>query len=117
MLRHRMTNVSCAVLCCARKCFCHRQLHKQACFGNRPLAAPNLQAAAEAAMLRMLCVPEHSRAETKRLLRSGFAREWQQLAEAEAAAMWERFSTPEVVAHLGAVLQRLSRKKAGCSRL
>ena len=68
-------------------------------------------------MLRMLCVPEHSRAETKRLLRSGFAREWQQLAEAEADAMWERFSTPEVVAHLGAVLQRLSRKKAGCSRL
>ena len=65
----------------------------------------------------MLSVPEHSRAETKRLLRGGFAREWERLADAEAGPMWERFSTPEVVAHLGAVLQRLSRNKAGRSRL
>lgn len=76
-----------------------------------------LQAAAEGAMLRMLSVPEHSRAETKRLLHSGFAREWQGAAEAEAAAMWERFSSPEVVGHLGAVLQRLSKSKKWRSRL
>ncbi|PRW56572.1 enoyl hydratase isomerase [Chlorella sorokiniana] len=76
-----------------------------------------LMAAAEAAMLRMLCVPEHSRAETKRLLRSGFAREWEVLAEAEAGAMWERFSSPEVVASLGAMLRRLSKSQAGRSRL
>lgn len=76
-----------------------------------------LMAAAEGAMLRMLSVPEHSRAETKRLLRRGFAREWQGAAEAEAAAMWERFSSPEVVGHLGAVLQRLSKSKMWRSRL
>jgi len=99
-------------------CRCTANLYKQACSGQTPRSLPpNLQAAAEAAMLRMLCVPEHSRAETKRLLRSGFAREWQQLAEAEAVPMWERFSSPEVVAHLGAVLQRLSRRKSGRSRL
>ncbi len=45
-------------------------------------------------MLRMLCVAEHSMAETKGLLRSGFAKEWQRLAEAEAVPMWERFQLP-----------------------
>lgn len=65
----------------------------------------------------MLAVPEHSRAETKRLLRAGFARQWEALAEEEGGPMWDRFSTPEVVAHLGALLQRLSRNKAGRSRL
>lgn len=79
--------------------------------------APCPQAVAEAALLRMLAVPEHSRAETKRLLRGGFARQWEALAEEEAGPMWDRFSTPEVVAHLGALLQRLSRNKAGRSRL
>lgn len=88
-----------------------------ACFVNLLFTLPIPQAAAEAAMLRMLCVPEHSRAETKRLLRSGFAREWEVLAEAEAGAMWERFSSPEVVASLGAMLRRLSKSQAGRSRL
>ena len=35
-------------------------------------------------MLRMLCVAEHSMAETKGLLRSGFAKEWQRLARKKA---------------------------------
>ena len=60
----------------------------------------------------MLAVPEHSRAETKSLLRAAFARQWAAAAEGEAAAMWARFSSPQVVQHIGATLARLSRRAA-----
>ena len=37
--------------------------------------------------------------------------EWGARAEAEAQAMWERFSSPPVVEALGGVLQRLSKRR------
>lgn len=64
--------------------------------------------AAETAMRNMLQAPDASRAETKRLMRGDFAREWAAYAEAEVDYAWELLVSPGVVAQLGAVLERLS---------
>eukprot|EP00887_Chlorella_sp_A99_P007966 scaffold12.g7966.t1 len=76
-----------------------------------------LQAAAEAAMRQMLRSPDHSRAATKRLLRSDFAAAWAAYADGEATTGWQQLSSPQVVEQLGAVLARLSAKKQRQSKL
>lgn len=75
-----------------------------------------LMATAEGAMRRMLVAPDFSRAETKRLMRGDFARDWAAFAGGEAEYAWAMLSSEPVVKQLGAVLERLSGgRKAGAA--
>lgn len=65
--------------------------------------------------IRSICIvaPITARPQaTKKLLREDFAREWGQYWEGEAAWGWQLLSSPSTVSKLGAVLERLSGKKA-----
>ena len=55
--------------------------------------------------------------ETKRLLRGEFSAAWVEYAGPEAEYAWRLLSSPQTVAQLGAVLDRLAAKKRGASKL
>jgi Delta3-Delta2-enoyl-CoA isomerase len=76
-----------------------------------------LQHTAEGTMQQLLKVPDVGRVETKRLLREELANQWREYIPGEASSAWALLESPLVVAQLKAVMERLSGKNKGKSRM
>jgi len=70
-----------------------------------------LLATAEAAMQKMLKLPDGGRQKTKESIRGQFSRDWEAFCHGEVDGAWEMLSSPDVVAAVGDTLKRLTGKK------
>ena len=75
------------------------------------VAAEQLLPAAEAAMGKLLSMPDAGRVIVKQRFREEFSLEWEAYPEQEVEGAWAMLSAPATVKALEATLARLSGKK------